>query len=64
VTATITTTVRVVCGIHDDTTDTWAEALVTGTAGFTDFDVLVLLVGERSHRCSTFDVDHTDFAAW
>src|SRR5882757_6817276 len=48
-TATVTTTVRVVGSIHDDTTNTWADTLVTRTASFADFDVLVLFVPNNTY---------------
>ena len=44
VTTTITTTMRVISGVHNHATYAWALAEVTVTTGFTDFDVLVLLV--------------------
>ena len=46
VTATVTTTVRVVDSVHNDTTDTWALTLVAVAASFTNLDVLVLLVAD------------------
>jgi len=46
VTTTVTTTMRVVYGVHNDTTDGRALAKVARTAGFSDFDILVLLVAD------------------
>ena len=43
-TSTVTTTVRVICGVHNNTTDSWADTLATLTSGRSDFNILVLNV--------------------
>ncbi len=48
VTTTVTTTVWVISGVHNDTTDTWALTLVAVTTSFTDLDVLVLFVTDNT----------------
>jgi isopropylmalate/homocitrate/citramalate synthase len=49
VTTTVTTTVWVIYGVHNDTTDAWALALVAVATGFTDLDVLVLFVADDTN---------------
>jgi hypothetical protein len=44
VTATVTTTVWVIYGVHDNTTYAWANTLATVTTSRTDLNVLVLNV--------------------
>jgi hypothetical protein len=63
VTATVTTTMRVVGGIHDDTADSWADALVAIATGLTDLDVLVLLVADNSETSGAIFVHQAEFAA-
>ena len=63
VTTTVTTTVWVISGVHNNTTDTWALTLVAVTTGFTDLNVLVLLVADDTDDSRTFSVDQADFAA-
>ena len=63
VTTTVTTTMRVIGGVHNDTTDRWALTQVAAAAGFTDFDVLVLLVADNTERSRTVFINKADFAA-
>ena len=62
-TATVTTTVRMVNCVHHNTAHTWALALVTVTAGFTDLYVLVLLVADGTDRSRAGQKKLADFAA-
>src|SRR4051794_11872814 len=52
--------VRVVDGIHRNTSALWALALVTVAAGLADLDVLVLGVRDRSHSRAALTPDHPD----
>ena len=63
VTATITTTVRVVDCIHYYTADRWANALLAIASGFTDFDVLVLFVADHTNDSHAFNGNSANFAA-
>jgi hypothetical protein len=56
VATTVTTTMRVIYSVHDNTTNTWALAEVTASTGFTDFDVLVLLISNNANCCSAVEV--------
>jgi hypothetical protein len=62
VTTTITTTMRVIYGVHNDTADAWALTLESVTACFTDLDVLVLFVTQGTDAGSTFNIYAADFA--
>ena len=53
VTTTITTTMWVIGGVHNDTTNTRALTKMTVTTGFTDLNVLVLLVTNNAHASGT-----------
>jgi hypothetical protein len=56
VTTTVTTTVWVVYGVHNNTTYRWANTHVALTTGFTDLNVLVLLVAYNAKASGTFQV--------
>ena len=60
---TITTTVWVVRGVHDHTTNSWADTLVAAAAGFADFYVLVLLVAKHANAGGALNINQTHFAA-
>jgi hypothetical protein len=64
VTTTVTTTVWMVNGVHDDTTHRWALTEVTRTTSLTDLDVLVLFVTDDTDSSGAVQVDQTDFAGW
>jgi hypothetical protein len=49
----VTTTVRVVCGVHYNTTNGWADTLAALAASRTDLDVLVLDVTNNAKGCFT-----------
>ena len=59
--ALVCTTVRVISGVHNDTTDARALTEVTVTTGFTDFDVLVLFVTDNTKAGRTHLINKTDF---
>jgi hypothetical protein len=61
VTSTVTTTVRVICGIHDNTTDAWANTLATVTTSRTDLNVLVLDVTNNTECSCCFQSETTNF---
>ena len=42
---------RVIAGVHNGTADRRANAFVSCLAGFTDFDVFVVDVGNLTDRC-------------
>ena len=63
-TATVTTAVRVVGGVHDDTADRRTLAFVAVAASFTDLDVLVLLVANNTEGSRAILIDQTDFTTW
>jgi hypothetical protein len=60
VTTTVTTTVWVVNGVHDNTTDTWALTQVTRTTSLTDLDVLVLFVTDDTDSRGAVQVDQAN----
>src|SRR6266496_580278 len=60
--ATVTTTVRVVGGVHDNATNGWANAHATFATGRADLDVLVLLVANHTEGSHTFDTEAANFA--
>src|SRR5947207_1497558 len=64
VTTTVTTTVRVVSGVHNDTTNTWANTLTAIATSRTDLDVLVLDVTNHTESCSCFQSEAANFAGW
>ena len=47
----VATTVWVVCGVHNDTTDTWADTLAAVAASRANLDVLVLDVTNHTEGC-------------
>ena len=55
-TAAVTTTVWVVCGIHNNTTDSWADTFTAHTPSFTVLNVLVLFVTDNTDTCRTFNI--------
>jgi cytochrome bd-type quinol oxidase subunit 1 len=57
VTATISTTVRVINSIHNYATDRWSDTFVARAAGFSNFDVLVLLVTNDAHAGAAIFID-------
>src|SRR5690606_12091539 len=59
---TLTTTVRVVNRVHDDTTDGRANALPAHAAGLTPVDVRLLGVAGLADRCAAAQVDVADLA--
>mmetsp|Transcript_22421 Transcript_22421/g.36118 ORF Transcript_22421/g.36118 Transcript_22421/m.36118 type:complete len:392 (-) Transcript_22421:134-1309(-) len=59
---TFTTTVGVVDRVHDDTANTWADALVTHAAGFTVVLVRVVWVGHGTNGGHAFLTDQAQFA--
>jgi hypothetical protein len=54
VTSTVTTTVRVICGVHNNTTNTRANTLAAVATSRTDLDVLVLNVTDNTESSSYF----------
>src|SRR5688500_5238066 len=64
VTSTVTTTMRVVGGIHNNTTDGWADTLTALATGRTDFDILMLYVTDNTDGSSCFNTEFTDFTRW
>lgn len=63
VTTTVTTTMRVIDSVHDDTADTRTLTLVTVAAGLANLDVLVLFVADNTQAGGTIFIDEADFAA-
>ena len=51
---TVTTTVRVIYGILDDTANSWTNAFAALAAGAPDLDVLVLNITDDANGCLTF----------
>jgi hypothetical protein len=49
VTPTITTTMRVINSIHNDSSNAWSDTLITVTTSFTDLNVLVLFVTDATN---------------
>lgn len=49
----ITTTVRVIYGIHRHTTHSRSDTEVTLATGRADLDILVLLIADRAKSCHT-----------
>jgi len=60
-TATLPTTVRVISRVHDNATDGWADTTQACATSFTDFDILVLFVTNRTKAGATVNVNHSDF---
>jgi len=63
VTTTVSTAVRVINGVHDDTADGGTDAFVPVTPGFAELDVLVLFVADDAKAGGAVFIDQTDFAA-
>ncbi|CDN41036.1 Uncharacterized NAD(FAD)-dependent dehydrogenase [Paenibacillus sp. P22] len=59
--AAFTTTVRVIVRVHDNAANFRTLAQPTGTAGFTDFHELVILVAHRTDRCTASFQDAAHF---
>src|SRR5699024_10880089 len=59
---TLTTTVRVIDRVHDDTTDGWAPALPTHTTGLAPTDVDLVGVADLTDGGAAADVDATDLS--
>jgi hypothetical protein len=64
VTTTVTTTVRVVNGVHNDTADAWTFTEVAITTSLTDLYVLVLFVADNAKRGGALHVHQADFTRW
>src|SRR5687768_513579 len=64
VTSTVTTTVWVVCGVHNNTTDTWTNTLASVATSRTDLDVLMLYVTDDTKCRSCFQAEAAYFARW
>jgi hypothetical protein len=64
VTTTVTTTMRVVGSVHDDTADRRANAHMALTAGFADLDILMLFITDGADGCHTFNINQADFTTW
>src|ERR1700722_6992413 len=60
---TLTTTVRVVDRVHDNTTDGRALALPPHTTGLAPVDVRLLSVAHHAHCCAAADVYPADLTA-
>ena len=60
--AALTTTVRMVVGVHDGAADGGTDTHVTGTAGLADVDVLMVDVADLADDCDAVRADETDFA--
>jgi hypothetical protein len=61
--STVTTTVRVISGVHNDTTDRRADAHAAFTTSGTYFDVLVLFVAYGTDVGCAFYSETADFTA-
>ena len=59
----VATTVRVVGSVHDYTANRWPEAHVALAAGFTNLNILVLLVANNTYSSGGVGVNHSNFAA-
>src|SRR4051812_995311 len=56
------TTVRVIDGIHNNTTICWPDAHMASTAGFTDRYILVVQVPDLADSCAAVEINQADFA--
>jgi hypothetical protein len=63
VSATITTAVRVIGGIHNHPADSRPDTHTALAASFTNFDVLMLFISNNSYSSHTFSINHSDFTA-
>ena len=59
---TFTTSVRVVAGVHDRTTDSRSDAEVAGLTCLAKLDILVLKVADLTDRCLAIEAKLSHFA--
>ena len=59
---TLTTTVRVIAGVHDRTADGRADTHVTLTSSLTNIYEVVVTVSDNTDCCSTLNWNHSHLA--
>src|SRR3989344_1261721 len=62
--STVTTAMRVICGVHNNSTNRGADALTAIAPGFPNLDILMLFVTHAADVSTTLLANNPYFAAW